>query len=71
MQGRVKAWVPQYHYGFIQIDGGMEFFFHGTAVDRDFRIRTRDEVEFLLDDDPRGRGLIAVDVRPLRVELPA
>jgi cold shock CspA family protein len=75
MQGRVKAWFPHNHYGFIQIDGGMEFFFHGTAVARDYRIRTHDAVEFWLDDDPLHRGnLIGVDIKPLprsTVNLPA
>jgi cold shock CspA family protein len=64
MQGRVKAWFPHHYYGFIQIDGGIEFFFHGSAVARDFQIRTRDQVTFWLADDPRG-GLMAVDIKPL------
>ena len=68
MQGRVKAWFPHKFFGFVQIDGGIDFFFHGSAVAADYRIRTHDQVEFLLEDDPRGPGLIAVDVRPFGVE---
>ncbi len=64
MRGRVKNWYPERFFGFIEVEGGQIWFFHGTAVEPDYRIRTHDKVEFWLDDDPYGRGLVAVAVRP-------
>ena len=64
MQGRVKNWYPSQHFGFIRIDGGMSFFFHGSQVkNTEGGIRTGQEVEFLLADDPKYGNLVAVDVQ--------
>jgi cold shock CspA family protein len=63
MIGRIKLFSRTKNFGFIANEGG-EWFFHASAVRSDLAdLRSGDHVEFLLDDDPRGRGgLVAVDV---------
>ncbi len=60
MIGRVKTYLPEKGFGFVANEGG-EWFFHKNQVIN--QVQRGDEVEFWLDDDPRGPGLIAVDVK--------
>jgi len=64
MIGTVKFFRPAPHfYGFIEIEGGMDFFFPGRQVLGELPL-AGDEVSFWLSDDPRGDDrLMAVQVR--------
>lgn len=70
MQGIVKFFNPEGHYGFVNLldESGecvAEFFFHGIDVIGDLPEKG-DTVNFLLDDPPsraKRRDLIAVDVQ--------
>ena len=66
MQGTVKFFrpAPQF-YGFISIEGSLDFFFHGAQVVGEIP-KAGDEVSFWLEDDPRDDGrLAAVEVRKI------
>lgn len=63
--GTVKT-VTDRGFGFIQpTDGREDVFFHRSAlVDVTFeQIRQGDRVTFTAENDPRGKGLRAADVR--------
>ena len=63
MQGFVVLYDAPKHFGFIRIDPRVaDLFFDGRHVLGE-SVRRADEVEFYLDDHPKGRGLIAVDVK--------
>jgi hypothetical protein len=71
MQGRVKFFLPSRNFGVVELwDGGapfVEYLFHGSNVIGE-PVRTRDAVEFFLDDSPEYRGssrLVAVEVQKL------
>jgi cold shock CspA family protein len=70
MIGKIKFWVRDRGYGFITIEGGMSWFAHCSQVVGDTGdLRSGDEVEFLLDDDPHGRdALVAVGVAKVKPE---
>jgi cold shock CspA family protein len=72
MIGRLKQFHPAVtgpdgrkrgFYGFIRIDGGRSFFFHGKDAQDPDRLRLGDEVEFLLTDGRVDGELIATAVR--------
>lgn len=66
MQGKVRQWFPDRFYGFIEIEGGLDYFFHGSEVSGDGEVRRGSRVEFLIDDDPRGgEKLVATGVQVL------
>ena len=60
MQGKVKIFCAERYFGFIATEAG-DFFFHGSKVLGD-PVTAGDEVEFWLDESPRG-GLAAVEVQ--------
>jgi CspA family cold shock protein len=52
MQGTIKIFFTEKHFGFIETEAG-DFFFHGSQVIGEPPQRG-DSVDFLLDDGPRG-----------------
>jgi cold shock CspA family protein len=76
MQGRVKFFLPEGHYGFIEILDGVasvgEWYFHDSELIAG-PVKNRDEVEFFLDDSRFRPGLVAVEVcrlEPRDIEVP-
>jgi len=61
MLGTVKFFLATQSYGFIAIEGGLDFFFHGAQVVGEVP-KAGDQVSFWLSDDSRGR-LEAVEVQ--------
>ena len=62
MTGQIKTLVPDRGFGFILGEGGVEFFFHRSAVmDSDFSsLKPGDRVEFseeLSSKGPRAGGV--------------
>jgi cold shock CspA family protein len=67
MTGTVKFYAFEKCFGFIAIEGGLDFFFHGTSMLGDGIPQKGDEVEFWLEDDPRDAAkLRAVEVQVTR-----
>lgn len=56
MRGKVKMVAEGKGFGFISRDGSRDLFFHATkVVDHQFdAIRVGDEVEFTVDEGPKG-----------------
>ena len=68
VQGRVKFFNAEKHFGFVANEGG-SWFFHGRDVCGD-EPRAGDTVEFWLDDDQRDASrLRAVEVKISVAEL--
>ncbi len=70
MLGRVKVWDEARFFGIVIIEAG-DYFFHGSAVAGP--IAKNDLVDFWLDDNTRGPGLVAIDVQrhaPLSKNIP-
>jgi cold shock CspA family protein len=65
MQGKVRFYNQDRRFGFIRIDGWLEFFFHESRVLGADPPQPGDEVSFLLDDGRRPGELVAVDVAPI------
>ncbi|MFN0072712.1 MAG: cold-shock protein [Chloroflexota bacterium] len=65
MQGSVKKMVMDRGFGFIVSDAGTEYFFHTSSVQgtRFDDMREGQRVDFSTENDPRGRGERAVNVR--------
>jgi cold shock protein len=65
MQGTIKKIVSDRGFGFIGSDTGTELFFHASSVDGGAfdSLREGQRVEFATEQDPRGRGERAVQVR--------
>ena len=64
--GTVKFFNHARGFGFIAPeDGGKDVFVHITALERSGlpALDEGDKVTFQIDDDPRGRGKQATDVR--------
>jgi cold shock protein len=65
--GTVKWFSPNRGYGFIAPEQGQDVFVHVSALQA-AGLQTLDEgqaVEFDVEQDPRGKGLRAVNVRPV------
>lgn len=65
MQGTIKKLMGDRGFGFINAGTGLEYFFHMSAVQgtRFDDLREGQQVEFTTENDPRGRGERAVNVR--------
>jgi CspA family cold shock protein len=65
--GTVKWFSPNRGYGFIASEQGQDVFVHISALQA-AGLQTLDDgqaVEFDVEQDPRGKGLRAVNVRPV------
>jgi CspA family cold shock protein len=64
LEGRVKKWMPDKAYGFIEpADGGADIFVHVSQLQDGLTgLAYGDAVEFLIERRPDGR-MRAVDVR--------
>jgi cold shock CspA family protein len=68
MIGTIKFYAFEKCFGFIEIENGLDFFFHGTSVLSDGIPQKGDECSFWLEDDPRdATKLRAVEVQVTRV----
>jgi CspA family cold shock protein len=64
-RGRVKWFNRRRGYGFIVVEGsGEEIFVHRTDLQGAYNLRDGEEVEFEIEDTPKGPE--AVRVSPLR-----
>ena len=61
MEGTVKFFLPEKRFGFISIEGGLDFFFHGRHVIGDIP-SAGDTVSFWIDEDRHRGTLEAVEV---------
>ena len=68
MNGTIKKLMGQRGFGFIVTDTGQEYFFHMSGVQGVHfdELREGQQVEFSVENDPRGRGERAVKVRLIR-----
>jgi CspA family cold shock protein len=66
-QGTIKKLMGERGFGFIGTDTGKEYFFHLSGVQgvQFDDLREGQRVEFTTENDPRGRGERAVNVRLL------
>jgi cold shock CspA family protein len=67
VQGRVKFFNAEKHFGFVTNEGGT-WFLHGRDILGD-EPRAGDTVEFWLDDDRQRPELRAVEIKILVAEL--
>ena len=63
-QGRVVRMIRDRGFGFIQLQDGSEVFFHHSSMNPgEFdALNEGQEVEFSIEQDPRGRGSRASNV---------
>ena len=64
-QGKVVRMIRDRGFGFIQLQDGSEVFFHHSSMNPgEFdALNEGQEVEFSIEQDPRGRGSRASNVR--------
>ncbi len=64
--GRIKTLTDR-NFGFIELDGRKDVFFHASALqDTTFEsLREGQQMEFDVEQDPRGKGERAANVRPV------
>jgi CspA family cold shock protein len=64
--GTVVRLIRDRGFGFIRLDDGSEVFFHHSSMPPgDFdQLHENEQVEFTIEQDPRGRGSRAANVRP-------
>ncbi len=62
--GTIKTLTDR-NFGFIEVDGRDDVFFHASSLqDTSFdQLRTGQRVEFDVEQDPRGKGDRAANVR--------
>jgi len=54
-KGRVKWFSDQKGFGFIEVEGSKDVFFHRTAIQGEgFTLKEGDEVEFEITQGPKG-----------------
>jgi CspA family cold shock protein len=70
-RGTVVRLIRDRGFGFIRLDDGSEVFFHHSAMNPgEFdALHEGEELEFTIEQDPRGRGSRAANVR--RVGTPS
>lgn len=63
MKGTVKRWLDGRGYGFIQPEGGEnDVFVHHSELISAYTLRDGQEVEFEVEDTPRGPRALKVKV---------
>jgi CspA family cold shock protein len=64
-EGTIKRLMGDRGFGFIATDAGQEYFFHLSVVQGVHfdELREGQRVEFTTENDPRGRGERAANVR--------
>jgi cold shock CspA family protein len=62
MVGKCRFYDAERGFGFVGLEGGMDFFFHRSSLIGRPPERWQ-EVDFWLDDDPIRGGLCAVEVQ--------
>ena len=64
-QGRIVRMIRDRGFGFIQLQDGSEVFFHHSSMNPgEFdAMNEGEDVEFTIEQDPRGRGSRASNVR--------
>jgi CspA family cold shock protein len=64
--GTVVRLIRDRGFGFIRLDDGSEVFFHHSSMSPgEFdQLHEGELVEFTIEQDPRGRGSRAANVRP-------
>jgi cold shock protein len=64
-QGTVVRLIRDRGFGFIRVSDGSEVFFHHSAMDPgEFdTLREGEQLDFTVEQDPRGRGTRASNVR--------
>jgi CspA family cold shock protein len=63
--GTVVRLIRDRGFGFIRVDDGAEVFFHHSAMEPgEFdTLREGEQLDFVMEQDPRGRGTRASNVR--------
>ena len=63
MKGKVKRWLEGRGYGFIQPeDSGDDVFVHHSGLISAYELKEGQEVEFEVEDTPRGPRAVEVKV---------
>jgi len=68
MNGTVKFFNTAKEFGFIELDeGGKDAFVHSSALEAAGirMLNEGDRVSFILEDDPKGRGKRAVQLKKI------
>ncbi len=67
MRGTIVRMIRDRGFGFVRIDTGEEIFFHHSALERGIfdTLQEGQELEFDIENDVRGRGQRAANVRLL------
>ena len=63
MQGIVKWFSPERHYGFIIGEDKKDYFFHSSEVQGDGKIFEGDEVEFIAEETKKGFQALKVVIK--------
>jgi CspA family cold shock protein len=64
MQGNVKWFSPERHYGFITGEDKKDYFFHSSEVQGDNgKIFEGDEVEFIAEETKKGFSALKVVIK--------
>lgn len=71
--GKVVRLIRDRGFGFIRIEDGSEVFFHHSSMNPgEFdALQEGEDVEFSIEQDPRGRGSRASNVRRMGTTSPA